>query len=415
VIYPPKTALLAGGKKCLLSIAVAFWTSQTAIAAEPSRVGQGDSRAGYATRDYRSDSKRLQTPEAIVVAKAPRKLLGLPPPIAESAERVALGRKLFFDRRMAVNGTVSCAMCHVPEQAFSQNELQTPVGVEGRSVRRNAPTLLNVGYRKRLFHDGRENALETQAWSPLLNHQEMANPSVGFVLEKLASFEDYDGLFEAAFDRPATMETVGRALAAYQHSLTSASSAFDHWYYGGDEQALGQSARRGFDVFRESGCVACHLIGDQFAQFTDDAYHDTGLGYERTMLARHDVEQVTVAPGVVVELSPGAAPLPISNDLGRYEITGNPSDRWKYKTPTLRNVAYTAPYMHDGSLATLDAVVRHYVDGGVPHPGQDPLIVPLKLSTRDVESLIAFLRSLTGDNLDALVAEARSTNVGDPR
>ena len=415
MIYPPETAVLAGGKKLLLSIAIVIWTSQIAIGAEPSQVGQGDSRVGYATRDYTSDSKRLQTPGATSTRNATGSQLGLPPPVVTSAESVTLGRKLFFDRRMAVNGTVSCAMCHVPEQAFTQNELQTPVGVEGRSVRRNAPTLLNVGYRTRLFHDGRETSLETQAWSPLLNHREMANPSVGFVLEKLASFEDYEGLFESAFGRPASMETVGRALAAYQHSLSSAGSPFDRWYFAGDEEALDQSAKRGFYTFRRSGCSGCHLIEDQIAQFTDDAYHDTGLGYERTMLARHDVERVTIAPGVVVELSPGAAPLPVTNDLGRYEITSDPGDRWKYKTPTLRNVAYTAPYMHDGSLPTLDAVVHHYMAGGVPHPGQDPLIMPLKLSTQDIEDLIAFLRSLTGDNLDALVVEARNSDVGELR
>jgi cytochrome c peroxidase len=408
VLYPPKARVLVDGKKCLLSVAIGFWLPQIALAAPPFQVGQGDSRVGYATADYTSDSQRLQTPTGDLAEPAARSFLGLPPPATQSAASIALGRKLFFDRRMAVNGTVSCAMCHVPEQAFTQNELQTPVGVEGRSVRRNAPTLLNVGYRRRLFHDGRENSLETQAWSPLLNHQEMANPSVGFVLEKLASYDDYQGLFETAFNRPATMETVGQALAAYQHTLSSADSPFDRWFFGGDEAALDPAARRGFDVFRKSGCVGCHLIEDQMAHFTDDTFHDTGIGYERTMLAGHNVEQITVAPGVTVEVSPGVAPLPVTNDLGRYEITAKPSDRWKYKTPTLRNVAYTAPYMHDGSLATLDSVIRHYIEGGVPHPGLDPLIVPLNLSTRDVADLIAFLHSLTGDNLDALVIEARS-------
>lgn len=415
MIYPPETARLRGGTFCLLSIAIAVLATPAAMGAEPTRVGQGDSRAGYATRDYRSDSKSLQAAREPVARVASGGLLGLPPPIALNAEAVALGRKLFFDRRLSGNGTISCAMCHVPEQAFTQNELQTPVGVEGRSVRRNAPTLLNVGYRARLFHDGRENSLETQAWSPLLNKREMANPSVGFVLEKIAGLEDYGGWFETAFDRPATMETVGRALAAYQRSLTSAGSEFDRWHYGGDEKALSQSAIRGFGIFRASGCVGCHLVGDQAAQFTDDAFHDTGIGYERTMLAKLDLEQLTLAPGIVVELSPGTLLLPIPNDLGRYEITRKPSDRWKFKTPTLRNVAYTAPYMHDGSLATLADVVRHYANGGVPHPGQDPLIQTLELSPSDVEDLVAFLRSLTGDNLDALVAEARRTDVGELR
>jgi cytochrome c peroxidase len=133
------------------------------------------------------------------------------------------------------------------------------------------------------------------------------------------------------------------------------------------------------------------------------------------MLAERVVEQVSVAPGVVLEVAPGVVPPVVANDLGRYEITSDPDDRWKYKTPTLRNVAYTAPYMHDGSLPTLDAVVRHYMAGGVPHPGQDPLIVPLKLSTQDIQDLIAFLRSLTGDNLDALVVEARNSDVGELR
>ena len=412
MIYPSEATQLRGGKFCLLIIATAMLAPAAAIGAEPTRVGQGDSRDGYANGDYRSDSRSLQAATEPVVQMASDRLLGLPPHVVLAAEAVALGRKLFFDRRLAVNGTISCAMCHVPEQAFTQNELRTPVGVEGRSVRRNAPTLLNVGYRARLFHDGRENSLETQAWSPLLNPREMANPSVGFVLEKIANFEDYDGLFEAAFDRPPTMETVGRALAAYQRSLASAGSAFDRWYYGGDEKALSRSARRGFDIFRGSGCAGCHLIGDQSAQFTDDAFHDTGLGYERTMLAKLDVEQLTLAPGIAIELAPGTLPLPIPNDLGRYEITGKPSDRWKFKTPTLRNIAYTGPYMHDGSLATLDDVVRHYASGGVPHPGQDPRIQPLELSPSDVEELIAFLRALTGDNLDSLVAEARRTDLG---
>lgn len=407
MIYPPKTATLGAGRKFWLILAIAFLTPQLAIGSEPTLVGQGGSREGYADPEYRSDSRRVHAPAETLPEIEQKTLIGLPPMAHAPTEVAELGRKLFFDRRLAVNGTVSCAMCHVPEQAFAQNELQTPVGVEGRSVRRNAPTLLNVGYRKRLFHDGRENRLETQAWSPILNQQEMANPSVGFVLEKLAGLEDYDGLFEAAFARPATMETVGDALAAYQRTLTSAGSSFDRWYYGGEAQAINPSAKRGFELFQASSCADCHLIGKEFAQLTDDSFHDTGLGFERTMLADRSVERLTLAPGVTVETPSDTTSRPTSNDLGRYEITGDPADRWKYKTPTLRNIAFTAPYMHDGSLSTLDEVIRHYEKGGVPHPGQDPRIRPLDLTAGDIKDLVAFLGSLSGNNLDALVALAR--------
>ena len=129
-------------------------------------------------------------------------------------------------------------MCHIPEQGFSNNEMRTAVGVEGRSVRRNAPSLYNVGYAKLLFHDGRENSLEQQVWGPLLAHNEMANPSIGYVLDKIKHSADYRGLFEKAFHKPAGMETLGQALASYQRTLNSADSPFDRWYYGKQAQAL---------------------------------------------------------------------------------------------------------------------------------------------------------------------------------
>ena len=140
--------------------------------------------------------------------------------------KIALGRKLFFDRRLSFNRTLSCAMCHVPEQGFTQYELKTPVGIEGRFVKRNSPTLLNVGYRTTLFHDGREATLENQVWQPLLKSNEMANPSIGFVLATIRDARDYEGLFEAAFDQGLTAETVGMALASYQRGLVAADSPF---------------------------------------------------------------------------------------------------------------------------------------------------------------------------------------------
>jgi cytochrome c peroxidase len=341
---------------------------------------------------------------------------------------VKLGRKLFFDRRLSFNSTLSCAMCHVPEQGFTQNELRTPVGIEGRFVKRNAPSLLNVAFRQALFHDGREDTLENQVWQPLLRSNEMANPSIGFVLNTIRQAPDYAGLFEAAFEQEGlTAETVGMALASYQRALLAADSPFDRWYFGGEPDAMSAAAVRGWTLFRDSGCIGCHTVGEHHAQFTDDAFYDTGIGYARTFGQERpgqerpgqerpgqesSVKSIRLAPGL--EVVPEVQfDLPRASDLGRYEATGRSADRWLYRVPTLRNVAITAPYMHDGSLPDLEAVVSHYQLGGIPHPGLDPRIRPLSLSGRDREDLIRFLQSLTGSSIERLVRDARSQAIGD--
>lgn len=339
--------------------------------------------------------------------------MALPPDNLPGQAKVELGRKLFFDRRLSFNRTLSCAMCHIPEQGFTQNEMRTPVGIEGRFVKRNAPSLYNVGYRQRLFHDGREFSLENQVWRPLLSENEMANPSVGFVIETLRDAADYRGLFEAAFGRGPGIETIGQALASYQRSLVSAGSAFDRWYFGKDDRALNGAARRGFDLFNSVGCVRCHTIGGDHALFSDGAFHDTGIGYARSMLAPD-------AGSAKLRLAPGVEVLPevsfarsAANDLGRYEATGKAADRWRYLTPSLRNIALTAPYMHDGSLPDLASVLRFYNEGAVPHADLDPLLRPLRLTASQLQDLESFLLALTGDNIAQLAADARSVEIGD--
>jgi cytochrome c peroxidase len=367
---------------------------------------------GYERSDYRTDSRQLpKTGEGIAEdATLAEPMLGLPPWRAapSSAESVSLGRKLFFDRRLSFNGVLSCAMCHVPEQGFAQNELATPVGSQGGFVKRNAPSLYNVGFRPRLFHDGRENTLENQVWSPLLAANEMANPSVGSVLSRIQGLTDYAGLFEAAFGRGPGMETLGAALASYERTLMSADSDFDRYYFGGRKDALSVGAVAGFEVFARLGCAGCHVVAEDHAHFTDELFHDTGIGY-RNSQARAGRRNVLIAPGVEVAVD---APPP-ANDLGRYEATGHAEDRWKYRTPTLRNVALTAPYMHDGSLRTLGEVVDHYAAGGVPHDGQDARITMFEISAAERAGLIEFLRSLTGANVDRLAMVARSVDIGD--
>jgi cytochrome c peroxidase len=328
-----------------------------------------------------------------------------------TADKIALGRKLFFDRRLSFNGTLSCGMCHVPEQGFTQRELRTPVGLEGRFVKRNAPALYNVGYRTALFHDGRETTLENQVWQPLLLHNEMANPSIGFVLSTIAGAGDYRGLFEAAFEQGLTVETVGMALASYQRGLVSADSPFDRWYFG-SQDTLTEAARRGWGIFRDAGCIGCHTVEEDHAHFTDDRFYDTGVGYARSMGTGSAQAPVRLAPGVSV-VPTVSFETASANDLGRYEATGRSEDRWLYRVPGLRNVALTAPYMHDGSFPDLDSVIDWYNGGGESHPGLDPRIRPLGLDAKQVSDLIAFLESLTGSNVEVLAADGRSAGIGD--
>jgi len=387
--------------------------------------GPGDVKEGYENTDYRTRAQSLEQRRGIpadlwgYVDSPP---LGLPPvPNPEenplTAEKIELGRLLFFDRRLSHNNTFSCAMCHVPEQGFSSNELATAVGIEGRTVRRNSPTIYNVAYLERLFQDGRESTLEQQIWGPLLAHNEMGNPSVGQVIGKIRAIPGYRARFDETFaGRGITMETVGMALASYERVLVSANSNFDRWYYGGDGSAMSADQQAGFRLFTgKANCSACHQITKESALFTDMALHNTGIGYQRSMSTTPAQTRVQIAPGehitvrgdIVAEASE-----PPPNDLGLYEITENPADRWKYRTPTLRNVALTAPYMHNGSMGTLQEVIAFYNRGGIANELLDPLLRPLNLSEIESDQLLQFLNALTGDNVDALVADAFAVPVG---
>lgn len=384
----------------------------------------GDDKTGYESSRYQTHSVALtqrqgKTADLLTLAQNPG--LGLPslPVPADnplSREKIELGRKLFFDRRLSLNNTFSCAMCHIPEQGYTSQEQATAVGVEGRSVRRNSPTLYNVGYAEKLFHDGRESSLENQVWGPLLAHNEMANPSVGFVLNKLKSLPDYQDSFEQAFGRGPSMETLGQAIASYERTLNSATSPFDRWYYGKQEKAIDESAQRGFALFTgKAGCSQCHSVGEKSALFSDNQLHNTGLGYLESMRKEPPKQKVQVAPGISMEID-RAAVTSVSgekaNDLGLYEISQNPVDRWKYKTPTLRNIALTAPYMHNGRFTSLREVLDFYNRGGEPNENLDLRIKPLHLNSKEIEDLFAFLNSLTGDNVETLVLDAYAAPVG---
>jgi cytochrome c peroxidase len=341
-------------------------------------------------------SPALQADEAPPAGSVP---LGLPPlPLPPApAEMIALGRALFFDTRLSVNDTMSCGLCHQPEAAYSENQSARAVGLFGAPLPRHPPSLYNVVYQQKLFWDGRESRLETQILSPLLAPDEMGMPSAGYLLDRLDSIPEYHAAFRRVFGGPPTLDRLGAAIAAFERSLLSGNSPFDRWFYGREDNALSEAAIRGFSVFTgKGGCAACHPIGAHDALFTDGAFHDTGLVYAET----HDTAAGTVSLGGGLTTRIDAEALGIglhfTPDPGRFAITHDPRDRFAFKTPSLRNVARLAPYMHDGALPTLAAVIEFYDRGGGQSPDQDARIHPLHLSAGEKADLLAFLEALTG-------------------
>ena len=419
-----RAALYLGGLSvfCLPLIDV-FAATDTPLTDGVHTVGLADSRVGYESASYVTDSKVViqtlgERQQLFELSVNPP--LGLPPATSQlDPAEIDLGRQLFFDRRLSINETLSCAMCHIPEQGFTQNELATPVGHLGKGGRRNVPSLYNVTFAENLFLDGRERSLEAQIWSPLLAENEMANESREAVLAKLALNARYKARFAETFDEGLTESTLGRALAAYQRALLSGDSPFDRWYFGGERSTgLGSGvegypalAARGFAVFRDKGCASCHRINDSSALFTDGQFHNTGTGYRRVGRALRP-PSVQLAPGVFVVPTVDAETETFTDD-GRYEVTGLEADKWRYRTPSLRNVALTSPYMHDGSIATLEGVVAFYAKGGGGDPAQDSRTRSVQLMQADQEALVAFLRTLTSSHVDALVSDARSVTIGE--
>lgn len=308
--------------------------------------------------------------------------LGLPPvPIPEdnppTAETITLGRKLYYDPILSVDKTVSCASCHHPDFGFSDGK-SVSEGVEGKTGTRNSPTVINAAYFTTQFWDGRAPSLEKQAEGPVQNPVEMAHTLEG-VERELRADPDYRAEFKQAFgtDR-ITYEMVEKAIASFERTVLSGNSPFDRYSYGGDETALSESAKRGFEVFRDpekGNCAACHTVGEEYALFTDNKFHNLGAGVEQTVTGEAEL-----------------------TDLGRFEVTQEEADKGAFKTPSLRNIAQTAPYMHDGSLQTLKDVIDFYVGGGNSNPHLDQEIHLLDhLTGQEREDLLAFLESLTGE------------------
>lgn len=325
-------------------------------------------------------------------------------PRAASHAVVDLGRQLFFDRRLSANGTLSCAMCHVPEQGFTSNELRTSVGSHGVSLRRSAPTLWNVADLPVLFWDGRAATLEVQALEPLVHPQEMANPSLDAVVARVAALPDYRKPWRRAFGLQAPYAGgLAQALAAYERTLVAAASPAER-HVRGDVAALSALAQRGLARFTDLGCARCHVPGPT-GTFTDHGFRNTGV-QARSEAASAAATRVMLIPGVEAHITPDEYARfgePDQPDAGRFEVSGEARDLRAYRTPSLRNVALTAPYMHDGSLPTLDAVLDHYAAGGWPaDAAQSPLLAPLPITAEDRAALKEFLAALTSPRAAAV-------------
>lgn len=293
---------------------------------------------------------------------APKTPAGLKPvPIPRdnppTAAKIELGKQLFFDPRLSVDDTISCASCHDPAKGWS-NGSQFATGIGGQLGGRSAPTIINSAYQKLQFWDGRAVELEGQALGPMQNPIEM-NMKLTELVPKVNKIPGYKKQFQAVFGSEATPETLAKAIAAFERTILSGDAPFDR-FKAGDKKALSASAQRGMNVFfNKASCSACH-VGPNF---TDGSFHNIGVGMDK--------------------------PEP---DVGRFAETKVVGDRGGFKTPTLREIARTAPYMHDGGLKTLEDVVEYYNKGGIPNPQLDEEIFPLKLTDEQKTDLVTFLK-----------------------
>lgn len=276
-------------------------------------------------------------------------------------EKIELGKMLYFDKRLSGDDTISCASCHEPAKGWSDNR-RTFLGFQGHQGHRNSPTIINAGYLSSQFWDGRAMTLEEQALGPIQSEVEMNLP-LDQLVAKLSAIPEYVERFEQVFGPDSiTPENVAKAIAAFERTVVINDSAFDK-YLAGDDAALSAEAKRGLDLFvGKAGCVNCH----NGPSLTDNNFYNVGIVNDPSI------------------------------DRGRAEFTGNPEDTDKFKTPALRGIGHTAPYMHDGSLKTLEEVVDFFNNGGGEHPNKSPLLQPLNLTDQEKADLVAFLESLSG-------------------
>ena len=361
-------------------------------------------------------------------AATARPPLGLPPvPIPadnlQTPEKIALGDKLFDDKRFSATGQVACATCHDAKKAFTDSPRRTSEGIKkaGRALTgtRNAPTVVNAAYFDVQFWDGRSPSLEDQSQHPFLNPVEMGLKDHQPILKIVRSDPAYVKAFEQVFGKKGaqvTMKEVQQAIAAFERTKVSGNSAFDRYFYGGESGALTDAQKRGFDLYVNKGrCVSCHRIEQTQALFTDNRFHNVGVGI-------NDIQKdVPALAGEFLQAKATLAQVDVkvlgdkrTSELGRFAVTRDFEGLGAFKTPTLRNAAVTSPYMHDGSLKTLKDVVVHYNNGGVTKEG-DPVndflsggIRPLNLTEPEIDDIVSFMEALTSPEYASRPSGART-------
>jgi len=353
----PVRAIVSVSKRVLLALLVAFITFSCRM----------QKNAGITV----SAARPVGAPAEI---SAPPGLPPVPPSTDNrpTAASIALGHRLFYDVKLSGDETLSCASCHRPDRYFADGQTVAQ-GVGGQFGTRNTPSVLNAAYSIAQFWDGRAASLEAQVGGPIAHPKEMNQPH-DLCVARLNADPSYRYEFAGVFGPGLiTMDKIEKAIASFERTLLSGNSPFDRYQYGGDRAALSAAAIRGLAIFTDKNrgnCSTCHIIGEKFALFTDGRFHNLGAG-----------------------MNPDGE----LTDPGRYAWTGAEADRGAFRTPSLRNVAKTAPYMHDGSLKTLKDVVDFYAGGGNSNPHLDSEIKPLRLSAQDRLDLVSFLESLTGE------------------
>jgi cytochrome c peroxidase len=321
--------------------------------------------------------------------------LVIPPDNPQTVEKIALGRLLFNDRRLSADGSVSCASCHQADKAFTDG-LTVAKGVDEQTGTRNTPSILNAAFYQTQFLDGRELTLEAQALGPLVNPVEHGLKNHQAIIDDVRQDPNYLSLMTRVFNiQPNELSTahIAKAIASFERTQIAGDSPFDRYYFGMNQTAISDSAARGSRIFRRKGnCAVCHEISLNNALFTDNRFYNIGVGYKQLEPVIDDL-LASIDRGVAPELSGWSASQ--RSELGRYAFTKVPADIGKFKTPTLRNVALTAPYMHDGSLKTLEEVIEHYDKGGENSRFVDAKVFPLHLNQQEKADLLAFLQSLT--------------------
>jgi cytochrome c peroxidase len=331
-------------------------------------------------------------------------LLGLPPlsipkDNRQTADKIELGRLLFNDARFSSDNSISCASCHHSNKAFTDG-LKVPKGVNNLSGLRNAPTVINAAFYKTYFLDGREPSLEAQSLGPVINPVEHRLKNYKKIIKVIHSDPDYPQMFEQAFNIPKdqiTIQFVSKAIASFERTLIAGNSLFDQYYFGRDHTKLSESAARGLRLFRRKGnCANCHEISFDNALFMDNRFYNIGVGFNHLKPKLNEIiSSLKQGKSVkMLDLSPEQL-----SELGRFNVTNIILDIGKYKTPTLRNISLTAPYMHDGSMKTLEEVVEYYDKGGDKNRFIDPAIYPLHFTKQEKIDLVAFMKSLTSPQL----------------